>query len=189
MGTKEILLIVVAFLGWSWAIIQFFINRRNHKRDKTIERRYESYSDYMKKSDELMNKVRIDPKMVYGIPSDFMATMLNGNPEEIDNALIKFNSELLEFTKKATEPIMILNQELSALLLVCSDELSPKINELKSLSIDFNNEFQNVLNSISPNESNDMIEKLKTIGHNNRWRRFEGLNVEILLLMRKEINY
>lgn len=189
MGIKEVILIIIAFLGWSWAVIQFFVNRSNQKKDKRIERRFDIYSNYLKKSDELMNKVRTDPNMVYGITTDSLTTLLNTEPEKMNDVLIKLNSELLEFTKKATEPIMILNQELSALLLVCSDKLSPKINELKSLSIDFNNEFQNVLKSISPNNSDDMVEKLKTIGHNNRWAKFEGLNTEILSLMRKEINY
>lgn len=188
MEIKEIILIIIGILGWSWAVIQFFINRNNQKNDKRIERRFNIYSNYMKKSDELMNKVRTDPKMLFGITNDFLATILNAEPGETNDALIKFNSELLAFTKMATEPIMILSQELSALLLVSSDELSPKINELKSLSIDFSNEFQNILNSISPNDSNDLVEKLQTIGHNNRWARFEGLNTEILSLMRKEIN-
>lgn len=189
MEIKEIILIVIGILGWCWAVIQFFINRNNQKKDKRIKRRFNIYSNYMKKSDELMTKVRTDPNMIFGITTDFLSTILNVESGKTNDALIKFNSQLLEFTKRATEPIMILNQELSALLLVCSDELSPKINELKSLSKDFSNEFQNVINSISPNDSNDLVEKFQTIGHNNRWARFEGLNTEILSLMRKEINY
>ena len=136
-----------------------------------------------------MNKVRTDPKMIYGITTEMMTSLLKADSEDMDDILIKFNTELLDFTKKSTEPIMMLNQEISALLLVSSDELSPKIEELKSLSIDLNNEFQNVLNSISPNNTDDMTTKLSTIGHNNRWERFVELNDDILSLMRKEINY
>lgn len=189
MEIEKVILIIIALLGWGWAVIQFFINRSNLKSDKIIDRRFESYSIYMKKSDELMNKVRNDPNMVYGITTEMMTSLLNAKPDEMNEILIKFNSELLEFTKKATEPLMILKQELSVLRLVCSDELSPKINELISLSVDFNNEFRNILNSISPNNSDDMVEKLNTIGHNNRWTKFNELNADILSLMRKEINY
>ncbi len=46
-----------------------------------------------------------------------------------------------------------------------------------------------MLNSIYPNNTDDMVNKLNTIGHNNRWTKFTDLNADILSLMRKEINY
>lgn len=187
MEKKDLFLIIAAFLGWTWGIIQFLINRRNQKRDKLIDRRYEAYSTYMKKADELMNNVRTDPNMIYGISTDFMQIALTGDEELINNALIQFNNKLLDFVKKATEPILILKQELNSLLLICSDELASKIEELNHLTTDFNNEMQKSLSLISPNDSNSMVRQLETLGHNERWLRFESLNIEIVGLMRKEI--
>lgn len=189
MERKDIWLIVIGILGWSWAIIQFFINRRNQKRDKAIEKRLEVYSAYMRKSDELMEKMRTDPNMVYGIKTELMATLLSGNEDDKNKAVLKFNSELLEFTKRSTEPLQILNQELSNLYLVCSDDLLPKIQEYKTLANDLSNDFQLVLNKISPKDTNDMINKLNTIGQDKRALKLSELNAGIMQLMRKEIGY
>ena len=187
MEHKDILLIVIAFFGWTWGIIQFFINRRNQKKDKLIDRRFEAYSAYMKKADELMSNVRNDPNMIYGISTDFMQIALSGDEEKMNNALIQFNEKLLEFVKKATEPLLILKQELNSFLIICSDELSSKIEEFSLLTTDFNNEMQKSLSLISPNDSNSMVRQLETLGQNERWLRFESLNKEIINQMRKEI--
>jgi hypothetical protein len=189
MEKKDLLLIVVAFLGWTWGIIQFLINRRNQKKDKLIDRRYEAYSAYMRKADELMNNVRTDPNMIYGISTDFMQIALTGDEELINNALILFNNKLLDFVKKATEPLLIIKQELNSLLIICSDDLASKIEELNHLTTDFNNEMQKSLSLISPNDSNSMIRQLETLGHNDRWLRFESLNKEIIKTMRQELGY
>ena len=188
MDKRDYFLIILAFLGWSWGVIQFIVNRRLSNKDRKVERKYEAYSAYMKKADELMNNLRNDPNMIYGIYSDFMKIVLDGEEEEINQALIKFNEQLLDFAKKASEPLMIIKQELNSLLIICSDELAIKIKELGSLTTDFNDEMQKALSMISPNDSNEMNRQLQTIGQNERWRRFETLNEEIIKLMRKEIN-
>jgi hypothetical protein len=187
MESKDILLIVIAFFGWFWGIIQFVINRKHHNKDKQIDRKYEAYSAYMKKADELMNNLRNDPNMVYGIPTDFMRVAMTGDSEQINQALIQFNEKLLEYVKRASEPLMILKQELNSLLIICSDDLSIKINEFTDLTTDFNNEMQKSLSLISPNDSNEMIRQLQTLGQNERWKRYGTLNEEIIRLMRKEI--
>ena len=189
MEQKDIWLIILCALGWSWGVIQFFINRRNQKNDKALEKRFEIYTAYMKKSDELMEHMRTDPNMVYGITTEFMNEILDGEQEQINDALLSFNTKLLEFTKRATQPLMILNQELNNLYLVCSNELLPKIQEYKKLAIDYNSECQTTLQTISPKDGQDMINKLSLIGHDNRWIRLSELNSEILSLMRNEIGY
>jgi hypothetical protein len=188
METKDIWLIVIGGLGWCWAVTQFFINRSNQKKDKAIEKRFDVYSAYMKKSDELMEQMRTDPNMVYGVTTEFMATIMDENAD-INAALLKYNTDLLAFTKKSTLPLQILNQELSTLFLVCSEDLLPKIQEYKTLAIDLNNNFQNVLNSINPKNSDDMIAKLTTIGQDQRAIRLGELNTEIMQMMRSEIGY
>jgi len=176
MEKKDILLIIIAFLGWTWGIIQYSFNRHHQKKDKLIDRKYEAYSSYMKKADELMKNIRTDPKMIYGIPSKFIQSVLTGDEQQANNALIKFNEELLDFVQKASEPLMILNQELNSLLLICSEDLASNICEFNLLATDFNNEIQKSLSLISANDSDNMIRHLQTLGHNDRWVKLEDLN-------------
>lgn len=93
METKELILVTLAILGWLWGVMQFIINRRNQKKDKLIDRKYEAYSVYMKKVDEVMNNVRKNPNFIYGVSTDFMEVILTSDSEEIDNALIKFRKD------------------------------------------------------------------------------------------------
>jgi hypothetical protein len=185
---KDWILIIIAALGWLWGIIQFIINFHNQRKAKLIERKYIAYNAYMKKVDDIMNNVRTDPKAIYGINSNFLQTVLSGNVGEIDTALVKFNEELIEYVRKASEPLILVKQELNALLLICSDKLKQKISELIELTADFNNEMQQCLSIISPNDSNQMTRNLQTLAHNDRWLKFENLRNEIVELMRKEIN-
>jgi uncharacterized membrane protein SpoIIM required for sporulation len=54
MEIKDFILIVIAFLGWTWGVILYFINRKLQRKEKMTDRRFEVYSGYMKKADELM---------------------------------------------------------------------------------------------------------------------------------------
>ena len=187
MEIKDLILVILTILGWLWGIIQFFVNRKNQKNDKLIDRKYEAYSAYMKKVDEIRSNVREDPNLLYGLTTDFVKAILIDDPEEMNKAVIKFNEKLFDFVKKSTEPVIILKQELNALLIICSNELRKKINDLIILTTDYNNEMQKCLSMISPNDSNSMIRELQTFAHTDRWLRFQTLNEEILEKMREEI--
>lgn len=113
LETKDILIISLGLLGWIWAVIQHILNRINQKKDKAIEKKFEVYSNFMDKADEISQNMRSDPKMIYGIATEFYSKIINGNEEEMNQALIDFNSELIEFTRKSVQPLMILNQELT----------------------------------------------------------------------------
>jgi len=102
MELNDILIIGLGLLGWTWGIVQFFINRKNQKRDKALEKRFEIYTAFMKKADEVTQKSRTDPNAIYGISTEFMQKMLTGDEKIINDALLDFNSQLLEFTKNAT---------------------------------------------------------------------------------------
>jgi hypothetical protein len=167
--------------------IQFFINRLLHNKDKIIERKYEAYSAFMKKTDEIMNKMRNDPLMIINSFNDFLKEAFNNEPEEVNNTLIKFNEKIFEFVRNASEPLMIIRQELNTLLLICSDELRDKIKMYNTLITDYNNEVQKCLSIIAPNDSNSIIRGFKTLGQDERWLKFQTLNDEISELMRKEI--
>ena len=190
LETKDILIISLGLLGWIWAVIQHILNRRNQKRDKALEKRFEVYSNFMDKADEISQNMRSDPKMIYGITAEFYAKIINGNEDEVNQALVDFNSELIEFTRKSVQPLLILNQELNRLKLVCSDKLLPKIEDYKTLANDFNDEFQLVLNSISLKKDIELTAKqLENIGHSKRTILMAELWKEMETLMRNEIGY
>jgi len=190
LETKDILLIGLGLLGWTWGIIQFILTRRNQKRDKALEKRFEVYSAFMNKADEISQNMRTDPKMIYGISTQMFTKLLSGDENETNQALIDFNAELIEYTKRSVQPTMILNQELNKLKLVCSDTLLPKIEEYKKLANDFVDEFQIVMNNLSSNKDlNITAKQLENIGHSNRTVQMADLWKEMEVLMRKEIGY
>lgn len=188
--TKDIILAVLGLLGWTWGIVQFILTRRNQKRDKALEKRFEVYSAFMDKADEISQNMRTDPKMIYGITTEFFSKIISGDEEEINKALIDFNAELIEYTRKSVQPMMILNQELNKLKLVCSDKLLPKIEQYKQLANDYSDEFQIVLNNISQTKDiNITAKQLENIGHSNRTVLMADLWKEMEQLMRNEIGY
>mgnify|MGYP006320319805 CR=1 FL=1 len=188
--TKDIILAVLGLLGWTWGIVQFILTRRNQKRDKALEKRFEVYSTFMNKADEISQNMRTDPKMIYGITTEFYSKLINGDEQEINQALLDFNSELIDFTKKSVQPLMILNQELNKLKLVCSDNLLPKIEQYKQIANDYNDEFQIVLNKISINKDINLTAKeLENVGHSNRTVLMGQLWQEMEKMMRNEIGY
>ena len=190
METKDYFIIGLGILGWIWAIIQFRLNRKYQKADKALEKRFEVYSNFMNQMDEMSMSMRKDPNATYGISTEFMAEMLTGDEERINNALIKFNENLLETTRDSLQPMMIVNSELNKLKLVASEKLLPKITEYKGLVNDYTNEFQSVLNSLSTkNDLEYNAKQLQSIGHEERGKRMGELWLEIECLMRDEIDY
>lgn len=190
METKDYFIIGLGILGWIWAIIQFRLNRKYQKLDKATDKRFEVYSNFMNQMDEMSLSMRNDPNMTYGISNEFMAEVINGDEERINNALLKFNQKLLEATKNSLQPMMIVNQELNKLKLVASEKLLPKINEYKVLVNDFTNEFQAVFNKLS--NSNDLeytAQQLQSIGQEERGKKMTELWQNIEILMRDEIDY
>jgi len=187
---KDIILAILGLLGWVWGIIQFVLTRKNQKKDKVLERRFEVYSVFMNKADEINQSMRTNPQMIYGITVELYSKLLKGDEQETNQALIDFNTELIEYTKKSLQPIMILNQELNKLKLVCSDKLLPKIEQYKKLANDFNDEFQIVLNKVSiAKDINITAKELENIGHSNRTVLLANLWQEMEKLMRDEIGY
>lgn len=190
METKDYLIIGLGVLGWIWGIVQFRLTRKYQKADKALEKRFEVYSNFMNQMDEMNLNMRTDPNTTYGIPTEFMSEILTGDENRINDALLKFNENLLETTRKSLQPMMIVNSELNKLKLVASEKLLPKINEYKTLVNDYTNEFQTVLNSLST--SNDLeynANQLQSIGHEERNKRMGTLWIEIENLMREEIDY
>lgn len=190
MENKDYFIIGLGILGWIWGIIQFRLNRKYQKVDKAIEKRFEVYSHFMNQMDEMSMKMRKNPNAIYGISTEFMAEMLTGDEERINNTLLKFNQNLLETTRDSLQAMMIINSELNKLKLVASEKLLQKINEYKILVNDYTNEFQSVLNSLSTkNDLEFNAKQLQSIGHEERGKRMGELWQEIEILMRDEIDY
>ena len=53
LDVKDIILATLGLLGWAWGIVQFVLTRRNQKKDKALEKRFDVYSAFMNKSDEI----------------------------------------------------------------------------------------------------------------------------------------
>lgn len=190
METKDYLIIGLGLLGWVWGIIQFKLNRKYQRSDKALEKRFDVYSNFMNQMDEISLNMRTDPQMTYGIGNEFMEEVLTGDENRINNALLKFNSDLLETTKKSLQPMMIVNQELNKLKLVASNKLLPKLNDYKRIVNDFTNDYQTVLNRMSSSNSLEQnANELKSIGQVERGNQMTELWQEIEQLMRDEIDY
>lgn len=186
MTTELWITIGIALIGWTWAIAQFLYKRKWQKKDMLATRRYDAYSQYMRKWEEIHENMRKDPQAIWSLFHEFISNLLNSNSEETSNALIKFNKQLYDYIERSCSSLSIINQELNPLLLIASRDLSKKLNEQKSLITDFNNELQNCLHKINCKDGNS-FKNLETIGQNKRWNRFITLNDEIISLMRKEI--
>ena len=126
MEVKDYLIIGLGILGWIWGVIQFRLNRKYTKSDKALEKRFEVYSNFMSQVDEINLKMRTDPNMTYGIPTEFMSEILTGDEEKINDALLNFNKRLLETTKNSLQPMMVINSELNKLKLVASKKKGSK---------------------------------------------------------------
>ncbi|MCR5697039.1 MAG: hypothetical protein K6G73_08715 [Marinilabiliaceae bacterium] len=187
IGTDMIVTIIIAIVGWAFAFYQMIKNRNWQKKDMLANRRYEAYQTFMKKLDEITGTIRNNPNAIYGVPKDLMTTLIEGDDNVINEALVEFNQKLVEYVKESVQPLIIINQEINPLLLIASDELMLKLNRLKALIEDFYNEVQNCLSAINTQDGSS-FKVLETIGHNERWREFQTLNDEIIKLIRKEIN-
>jgi len=187
---KDYFIIGLGILGWVWGIVQFRLSRKYQKLDKAIDKRFEVYSGFMNQMDEMSLNMRKNPNATYGISTEFMSEMLTGDEEKINNALLKFNKNLLDTTRDSLQPMIIVSSELNKLKLVASEKLLPKINEYKTIVNDYTNEFQSVLNSLSiKNDLEFNAKQLQSIGHEERGKRMAELWQEIEILMRNEIDY
>lgn len=186
METGLIVTIVLAVAGWAWGVYQFVQKRRWQKKDQLLVWRYEAYNRFMNKLDELNGSMRTNPNLIFGDTASFFKIILGGSTEEINDALIKYNQSLIDMVKEATEPLLIINQEVNSLSLIASEELKEKLKYLKELMVDFNNEMQNCLSMVSAKDPSS-FKAFETLGYNKRWFEYQGLYEEIVEMMRKEL--
>lgn len=188
MTIELLITVIIAIVGWIWAIAQFLCKRKWQKKDILVSRKYDAYSQYMRKCEEINEHMRKDPQTIFSIVLDFCEklTKNNDDSEAMNETVIEFNKELFNYIQQLSTPLSIINQELNSLLIIASKELKEKLSEQKNLIIDFSNEMQNCLNRINVKDGNS-FQILNTLGQDNRWKRFISLNDEIITLMRQEI--
>lgn len=190
MELKDILIISLAIGGWGWGIIQFFVNRKNQKKDKAIEKRFDVYSAFMNKVDEMSAATRNDPQMMVGITNDAISRIINGDELEGNRALTELNIKLMEQAKNGVKSAMIINQEFNKVQLVCSPKLLPRIDEYKALFNDYMDEIQVILNNLSGNtDISKTAQAFQSIGQDKRTKRFGELHEEVKKQMREEIGF
>lgn len=187
MTIELFITIIIAIVGWIWAIAQFCYKRKWQKKDELASRRYEAYSRYMRKCEEINENMRKDPQSILDKALEHFTTILiSDSQNDINNTITNFNQQLFDYIKQASAPLYIINQEINSLLLIASADLIIKLKEQKDLITDFQNEIQKCLNSINIKDINS-FQNLNTMGQEARWQRFISLNNEIITLMRKEI--
>ena len=190
MTTELIVTIILAILGWVWALIQYFTNRRWQKRDYLQQQRYDAYKGFMSKMDSISEAMRDDPtKSIFSMVKEFMTSLVSGitsdtyDPSEI---MLSFTNKVLEQTQKNCEPLQQINGEINNIKLIASEKLLDKLNELQELNQDLYNEMMLALKAIGKDQIPN-FDNLKTVGQQERWQRFQPLYDDIRTIMRKEI--
>lgn len=185
---KDYITIGVALAGWIFGFIQLSKKRKWERQDSLRKERFEAYKAYMIKVDQINESMRFDPQEgIAKILKDFLPKVIGCDALDVENAVIEFNSQLLNCVKESIRPLSIVNQELNILRLIASSKLVEKIDLLRSLSQDLSNELQNSLNQINIKDSSS-FKSLETIGKTERWKYFSLLNDEIFALMRQELD-
>ena len=190
MTTELIVTIILAILGWVWAIIQYLTTRRWQKRDYLQQQRYDAYKGFMSKMDSVSEAMRDDPtKSIFSTVKEFTTSLVSDvtseayDPEEI---MLSFTNKVLEQTQKNCEPLQQMNGEINNIKLIASEKLLDKLNELQELNQDLYNEMMLALKAIGKDQIPN-FDNLKTVGQQERWKRFRPLYDEIRTIMRKEI--
>jgi hypothetical protein len=166
--------LLIASFGWLFALVEFIINRNITHQDKRRERKYQAYSAYMRKADEVMNNVRNDPNKLLDINSDFFKQTLNnmGNEKIINEYLIRYNDHIKEFVINATQPLLILRQELNEMKLICSNELLGKIEDFEKLVVEYNNAVQQSIAGTISKDINSTVTALQILTHVTQERHY-----------------
>lgn len=177
---------VIAVVGWIIAIAQSRKNRKLEKANRLADRRYEAYSNFLKKMDEISAEMNKIPQKIMGeMTTSFLKSVLSDS-EDPNQAVIAFNERLVSFLSDSLKPMSIMKQELSSLRLVASDEMLIYIYKMQALTNDLYSDFYSCLSKVSPKDT-DSFQNLKSVGQSQRVLAFSTLYLEMTNQMRKEI--
>lgn len=95
MTIELFITIVIATIGWSLAIIQFCYKRKWQKKDLLASRRYDAYSQYLRKCEEINENMRKDPQTICSIAMDFYEKLFKeDNTENMNDILIELKKNV-----------------------------------------------------------------------------------------------
>ena len=187
MGIDQIITLALGLAGWVFAIVQFVTNRKWQKKDRIKEQRYLAYKAFLEKLDIINSSMQTDPaSSVFALTFDFVEDIRKGSSTNPSQTVADYGKRILEHTKKSVDPLLVVTNEINSLKLIASPILLKKLEELKLLCHDLYSEIMLCLSKISGPELEE-FQQLKTVGQQERWKRFASLNDEIFKLMRKEI--
>lgn len=187
-GHIELLVtVVIGILGWIWGIIQTRRLHRTEKQNLIAERRYQAYNTFILAITSFNEEMRKDPtKRMVEHFTTFLKRVYS-NPDNVEQASLDITLEMLKYMEDATRPLASISVEIDKLQLVASDSLWKKLQEMKEIALDLNNECQSILKSISPKDNAEVQKKLNSIGQLERMKILTALSQEIIKEMKIEI--
>ena len=197
MSSQDVIIIgwiitgVIAIIGWVYGAV---LARKKHKLQMTLEQkkmRHDAYRSFMVDLDEMAKEMSYSPMNTISIIGQrYLSKVLAINYQAEDHEAIlnecikEMYNEMWSCIEHSSKPLMKMSHTISALELDASEELLPMLKELKTLTLEFNQEWQQALGSFSKDQKG--LQKLTEIGKNNKWQRFVDLQAEIKQQMRKE---
>lgn len=180
---------IVAIIGWVLAEVRAQKNRDLRKTIEQKKMRHDAYRDFMVEMDSINKQMSLNPITTMGniFKETFAKIITNSaDPNAINQCLVEFNSEIWKSIETASLPLLKISQAITTVRLDASEELMPKLLRLKTLTEDFNNEWQKALSTFSKDQKG--MQSLVTMGQDARWQEFRTLTDTIIEQMRKECN-
>lgn len=186
MNIELIITITIAVIGWLIAFYNMYLNNKLKKKDRLLNWKKDSYSQYLKKSDEIIESIRRSPNMIWNMITELNQFATESDPKKLNEIAYSISEKMIELIKTSILSLSVLRQELRSVLLVASDETSEHINKLIDLITKYNSGMEICLLKISP-QNMDSFKEFESIVQNIDLRPFEKYNKDILIQMRKEL--
>ena len=139
--------ILLCIGGWIFGFIQ---SSRVNKLQRIIEQKkmkHDAYATYLRELDDISKETSYTPmNTIKDISQKYLSKILNINSRAEDYEVIlneclkEMYGEMWLCVDHASKPLMRISQAIAAVELDATDELMPMLQELKELTLDFNNE-------------------------------------------------
>ena len=182
-----IITIILAVAGWGVAFWQMHLKHKWQKKEKLVDRRYEVYSQCLKRFDEISTNVQHSSEdLLRNKLSEFAVAVLEEGAD-IESLTSDFQGYMINYMLNAVNPVVVMQRELSALKLVASQELLVIIEEMLSLATILYQEGIALISQLLRTNDLAMWQTADITNINVHSKRFEELQSKLLYQMRKEI--
>lgn len=189
LETSHWILIATTISGYVFAISQYYLKRKHEKQSQTTERKFQVYSEVLRKFDELNKNLRINSVELLNSSAEvFDKLIFSKTQEEKDTAITEFNKKLNEQTTKAFQPLYILKNEQYSLKLLCSNKLKEKLDQYIMTAEKLFSNYGSLLSTLSIANAEKIKEKFEPMKEDNDLIEIQNLLDEIIKIMREEIN-